>query len=85
MFLALSACLLPLAAQASCHSAEAAIRARIQAHGVHAFSLQDVPADQVSKVLKAGGKVVGHCRNHTRKIIYRRGHADQPAAAASRD
>ena len=78
--------LLPFATQASCRSTEAAIRARIQAHGVADFSLQVVPADRVAPLLRQeGGKVVGECRNHTRKIIYRRGTRHAATAPADRN
>jgi len=74
----------PLAVQASCESVKAEINQKIINNGVPAssFSLDIVPNDQTEQT---GGQVVGHCKNDTQKIVYKRNGSDSevPAPAST--
>ncbi|NRN26802.1 DUF1161 domain-containing protein [Photorhabdus heterorhabditis subsp. aluminescens] len=58
-------------AQASCESVKAQIAQKIINNGVpeSGFKLEIVPNDQVEQ---ASSKIVGHCENNTKKIVYTR-------------
>ncbi len=60
-----------LAAQASCESVKEQIAQKIIHNGVpeSGFKLEIIPNDQTEQ---AGGKIVGHCENNTKKIVYTR-------------
>ncbi|ETS30821.1 Protein of unknown function (DUF1161) [Photorhabdus khanii NC19] len=60
-----------LAAQASCESVKEQITQKIIHNGVpeSGFKLEIIPNDQTEQ---AGGKIVGHCENNTKKIVYTR-------------
>lgn len=50
-----------------CEDLKTEIAAKIEAHGVKAYTLEIVPADQVGDQ-----KVVGSCEGGTKKIVYAR-------------
>jgi len=60
----------PAFAKKACEELKAEIDAKIQAHGVKAYSLAIVPNEQVKE---KEGKVVGSCDGGTKKIVYQRG------------
>jgi hypothetical protein len=57
----------PAFAKKNCEELKAEIDAKIQAHGVKAYTLEIVPNDQINDK-----KVVGSCDGGTKKIIYTR-------------
>jgi len=69
----------PVLAQVKpCEELKSEIDAKIKANGVKVFSLEIVPNADVKE---GEGKVVGTCDSSTRKIVYKRGVAEAPAAA----
>ncbi|NDK97942.1 DUF1161 domain-containing protein [Photorhabdus bodei] len=60
-----------LAAQASCESVKEQIAQKIINNGVpeSGFTLEIVANDHIEQ---AGGKIVGHCENNAKKIVYTR-------------
>lgn len=68
----------PVLAQVKpCEELKSEIDAKIKANGVKVFSLEIVPNADVKE---GEGKVVGTCDGSTRKIVYKRGVAEAPAA-----
>lgn len=71
-----------LAAQASCESVKEQITQKIINNGVpeSGFKLEIVANDHVEQ---AGSKIVGHCENNAKKIVYtRQGSQSQPHPTA---
>ncbi|RKS65840.1 uncharacterized protein DUF1161 [Photorhabdus asymbiotica] len=63
--------------QTSCESVKEQIAQKIIHNGVpeSGFKLEIVPNDQVEQ---ASGKIVGHCENNTKKIVYTRQVSQSP-------
>jgi hypothetical protein len=62
----------------ACDLLKIELAARIDATGVHGYSLEAVPADTP---VPPGAKAIGNCEAGARKIVYRRWAAAQPSSA----